>query len=316
MGEVYRARDTRLDRNVAVKVLPTRSVGDAQAEARFDREARAIAALSHPNICALHDVGRHNNQSFLVMELLEGETLHHRLARGPLEIGALIDHAINLADALDMAHGRGMLHRDLKPANLFLTSRGQIKILDFGLTKAIESPDDATRTADGVRSGAGTAVGTMGYMSPEQLRGETIDARSDLFALGVVLYEMATGRRAFQGSTGAVVSHAILSEHPVAPRARFGPICPSSSRRRFSKPSKKIATCAANRPLRSARISNASSVTCRRTSCGQRVRRRPLAINPRRPRPCPAQLRQRRSPRHPTHNSSSDSSSAIASPCC
>jgi Tol biopolymer transport system component len=152
------------------------------------------------------------------MELLEGETLHHRLARGPLEIGALVDHAINLADALDTAHARGMLHRDLKPANLFLTSRGQIKILDFGLAKALESPNEATRTVQGPLTGAGAALGTMGYMSPEQLRGETIDARSDLFALGVVLYEMATGQRAFPGSTGAVVSHAILGEHPVAPR--------------------------------------------------------------------------------------------------
>ena len=218
MGEVYRAKDTRLDRDVAVKVLPVGSVGNAEAEARFDREARAIAGLNHPNICAVHDVGRHGNQAFLVMELLAGETLHHRLARGPLEIGALVDHAINLADALDTAHARGMLHRDLKPANLFLTSRGQIKILDFGLAKALESPDDATRMADGPLTGAGTALGTMGYMSPEQLRGETIDARSDLFALGVVLYEMATGERAFKGSTGAVVSHAILGEHPVAPR--------------------------------------------------------------------------------------------------
>ena len=218
MGEVYRAKDTRLDRDVAVKVLPAKSVGDAQAEARFDREARAIAALSHPNICTLHDIGRHDGHSFLVMELLDGETLHQRLARGPLEIGALVDHAINLADALDTAHARGMLHRDLKPANLFLTSRGQIKILDFGLTKAIELSDDATRMADGLLTDAGTAVGTIGYMSPEQLRGETIDARSDLFALGVVLYEAATGQRAFQGSTGAVVSHAILGEHPVAPR--------------------------------------------------------------------------------------------------
>ena len=220
MGEVYRAKDTRLDRDVAVKVLPAGSVGDAQAEARFDREARAIAALSHPHICTLHDIGHHDGHSFLVMELLEGETLHERLARGPLDIGTLVDHAMNLADALDTAHARGMLHRDLKPANLFLTSRGQIKILDFGLTKAVESPSDATRAADGLLTGAGTAVGTMGYMSPEQLRGEAIDARSDLFALGVVLYEMATGQRAFQGSTGAVVSHAILGEHPVAPRTR------------------------------------------------------------------------------------------------
>ena len=228
MGEVYRARDTRLDRDVAVKVLPSGSVGNEQAEARFDREARAIAALSHPNICALFDVGRlrisdgsasqGQEVSYLVMELLEGDTLHHRLARGPLDIAGLVDHGINLADALDTAHARGMLHRDLKPANLFLTSRGQIKILDFGLTKAIEFSDDATRVADGALTGSGTALGTMGYMSPEQLRGETIDARSDLFALGVVLYEMATGERAFKGATGAVVSHAILGEHPIAPR--------------------------------------------------------------------------------------------------
>jgi eukaryotic-like serine/threonine-protein kinase len=218
MGEVYRATDTRLDRDVAIKVLPAGSVGNEQAEARFDREARAIAGLSHPNICSLHDVGRHDDRSFLVMELLEGETLHQRLTREPLEVGALVDHAINLADALDAAHARGMLHRDLKPANLFLTSRGQIKILDFGLAKALESSDDATRVAEGPLTGDGTAVGTLGYMSPEQLRGETIDARSDLFALGAVLYEMATGKRAFQGSTGAVVSHGILGEHPAAPR--------------------------------------------------------------------------------------------------
>jgi Tol biopolymer transport system component len=220
MGEVYRARDTRLGRDVAVKVLPAGSVGNAQVEARFDREARAIAALSHPNICALYDVGRHDDRSFLVMELLEGETLHHRLARGPLDVGALVDHAIALADALDTAHARGMLHRDLKPANLFLTSRGQIKILDFGLTKAIAASDEATRAADGLLTGAGMAVGTVGYMSPEQLRGEAIDARSDLFALGLVLYEMATGQRAFQGATNAVVSAAILGEHPAAPRTR------------------------------------------------------------------------------------------------
>ena len=220
MGEVYRARDTRLGRDVAVKVLPIGSIGDAQAEARFDREAKAIAALNHPNICALYDVGRHDDRSFLVMELLDGETLHHRLARGPFDVGVLVDHAIALADALDAAHARGVLHRDLKPANLFLTSRGQIKILDFGLTKAIEASDDVTHTAGDQQTGAGMALGTVGYMSPEQLRGERVDARSDIFALGAVLYEMATGQHAFQGTTGAVVSAAILGEQPVAPRAR------------------------------------------------------------------------------------------------
>jgi len=234
MGEVYRAKDTRLDRDVAVKVLPPGSVGDAQAEARFNREARAIAGISHPNICALFDVGRvrpdeasagqEQEVSYLVMELLEGETLHQRLQRGPLGIGVLVDHAINLADALDLAHTRGMLHRDLKPANLFLTSRGQIKVLDFGLAKALDAdaPADVnedTRLAEEPLTGIGIAVGSMGYMSPEQLRGESVDARSDLFALGVVIYEMATGQRAFQGSTGAVVSHAILGGQPVAPRS-------------------------------------------------------------------------------------------------
>jgi formylglycine-generating enzyme required for sulfatase activity/predicted esterase len=220
MGEVYRAKDTRLDREVAIKVLSPGSVGNADAEARFDREARAVAALSHPNICTLYDVGRFEHQSYLVMELLDGETLHARLARGPLAVGEMVAHAITLADALQAAHARGLLHRDLKPANLFLTSRGQIKILDFGLTKAIESPEDATRLADGPRTGAGTTVGTLGYMSPEQLRGELVDARSDLFALGVVMYEMATGRRAFQGSTAAVVSAAILTSEPAPPRTK------------------------------------------------------------------------------------------------
>jgi serine/threonine protein kinase/Tol biopolymer transport system component len=221
MGEVYRARDTRLDRDVALKVLPAASLGNEKAEARFVREARAIAGFNHPNICALFDVGRHDNQSFLVMELLEGETLHCRLARGPLEIAALVDHAINLSDALDAAHARGMLHRDLKPANLFLTSRNQIKILDFGLAKALEASSagpNVTRTAEAPLTGAEAALGTFGYMSPEQLRGETIDGRSDLFALGAVLYEMATGQRAFQGSTGAVVSAATLTTQPAAPR--------------------------------------------------------------------------------------------------
>ncbi len=186
MGEVYRAKDTRLDRDVAVKVLPAGSVDNAQAEARFDREAKAIAGLSHPHICALFDVGRlrvddasagHGRDlSFLVMELLEGETLHQRLARGPLDVGVLVDHAINLADALDSAHARSMLHRDLKPANLFLTSRGQIKSLDFGLAKALalegaSATADATHLAEGPLTGDGTAVGTMGYLSPEQLLG-------------------------------------------------------------------------------------------------------------------------------------------------
>ena len=218
MGEVYRASDTRLGRDVALKVLPARASADAAAEARFDREARAIAALNHPNICALYDVGHDAGRTFLVMELLEGETLHQRLARGPLESAMLVNLSIALAEGLDAAHSRGLVHRDLKPANIFLTKHGQTKILDFGLAKAIDAPDDETRLGDAPLTSPGSTVGTVAYMSPEQLRGETVDARSDLFSLGVVLYETGTGRRAFQGNTTALISAAILHDEPVPPR--------------------------------------------------------------------------------------------------
>jgi serine/threonine protein kinase/Tol biopolymer transport system component len=228
MGEVYRAIDTRLDRHVAIKVLPAGSIGDRDAEARFEREARATAALSHPNICALFDVGQASfspedggpasTVSYLVMELLEGETLHARLARGPFDIGTFVEYAISLADALDSAHARGILHRDLKPGNVFLTNRGHLKILDFGLAKALEGSEMTTREARGPITGNGALVGTAAYMSPEQLRGEPADARSDLFALGLVLYEMTTGRRAFPGTTTAVVTAKILSADPDDPR--------------------------------------------------------------------------------------------------
>ncbi len=218
MGEVYRASDTRLGRDVALKVLPARASANAAAEARFDREARAIAALNHPNICALYDVGHDAGRTFLVMELLEGETLHQRLARGPLESAMLVNLSIALAEGLNAAHSRGLLHRDLKPANIFLTNHGQTKILDFGLAKAIDAPDDETRLGDAPLTSPGSTVGTVAYMSPEQLRGETVDARSDLFSLGVVLYETATGRRAFQGNTTALISAAILHDEPAPPR--------------------------------------------------------------------------------------------------
>ncbi|HYN09533.1 MAG TPA: serine/threonine-protein kinase [Vicinamibacterales bacterium] len=247
MGEVYRARDSRLDRAVAVKVLPSHLAADAAARARFDREARSIAAVSHPNICALHDVGHERPRlardaslqdverdasgvptsaeeedkiDFLVMELLDGETMQDRLVRGPLEPGPLIDHAIALADALDVAHTHGLIHRDLKPANIFLTSRQVPKILDFGVAKALVEPaPDLTRPAGDALTILGTTVGTVAYMSPEQLRGEPLDARSDLFSFGLVLYEMATGQRAFTGTTSAVVSAAILGQEPAAPRS-------------------------------------------------------------------------------------------------
>ena len=218
MGEVYKARDTRLGRDVAVKVLPATRSGSRDAEARFEREARAIAAVNHPNICAVYDVGNHEGRSFLVMELLEGHTLHERLARGPFDIASLVEHATALADALDAAHARGLLHRDLKPANVFLTTRGQMKVLDFGLAKVLEQASDETRMGDPALTEGGTTVGTVGYMAPEQLRGEPVDARADVFALGALLYEMATGQRAFPGRTAAVVTDAILHHTPAAPR--------------------------------------------------------------------------------------------------
>jgi serine/threonine protein kinase len=219
MGEVYRARDIRLNRVVALKVLPSDRAADVEARARFDREARAIAAVNHPNICAIHDVGHDQGHDFLVMELLEGETLQQRIARGPLDPAQFVEIASALADALDTAHARGLIHRDLKPANIFLTTRGTPKILDFGLAKTINEPAfDETRRAEEALTGLGTTMGTVAYMSPEQLRGEPLDVRTDLFSFGLVLYEMATGQRAFSGSTSAVVSAAILSQDPPAPR--------------------------------------------------------------------------------------------------
>lgn len=216
MGEVYLARDTRLEREVAVKVLPSGREVDRVAATRFTREAHAIAALNHPNICSVHDVGEHEGAPFLVMERLEGETLAARLTRGPLDVDAWLDVALALSDALEGAHSAGVIHRDLKPANIFLTRRGQPKILDFGLAKAIAGSDLTTRSAD-MLSVPGAAAGTIAYMSPEQLRGEELDQRSDIFSFGLVLYEMATGRRAFGGGTGVVMATAILNGEPAAP---------------------------------------------------------------------------------------------------
>ena len=225
MGEVYRARDTRLERLVAIKVVAAESASPVALE-RFEREAKAIAALSHPGICAIYDVGT-TPVPFLVMELLEGETLHQRLQRGPFEFPPLIETGLALADALATAHARGVIHRDLKPANIILTPRGP-KIVDFGLarvTETVATPELGattypTRLENAPLTDAGVAIGTVSYMSPEQLRGDTLDGRTDLFSLGLVLYEMTTGRRAFAGATTAVTSAAILHENPVPPRER------------------------------------------------------------------------------------------------
>jgi hypothetical protein len=230
MGEVYRARDLRLERFVALKVLPPHLGTHAGLLERFQREARAVAALNHPNICTIYDVdtGANGNPPYIAMELLEGETLHWRLLRGALPLAEVIEVGAALADALDAAHAKGIIHRDIKPANIVLTARGP-KILDFGLAKATAGSGSASATAmrvsDAPLTALGAMVGTVAYMSPEQLRGEPLDARSDLFSFGLVLYEMATGRPAFSGATSAVISAAILHEAPAAPRT-FRPELP------------------------------------------------------------------------------------------
>jgi serine/threonine protein kinase/Flp pilus assembly protein TadD len=222
MGEVYRARDTRLNRLVAMKVLPSHLASNPETKARFEREALAISSLQHPHICVLHDLGSEDGVHFLIMEYLEGETLAERLLRGPIPCEEILKIGNEIADAMEKAHRQGIIHRDLKPANIFVTKEGHTKILDFGLaTMACEPVPETASSAEGetVVQGAqltspGLAVGTVAYMSPEQARGERLDARSDLFSLGVVFYEMATGQRPFAGSTTAVTFDAILNRQP------------------------------------------------------------------------------------------------------
>jgi Tol biopolymer transport system component/serine/threonine protein kinase len=217
MGEVYRARDTRLDRDVAVKVLPERLAEDSEALARFEREAKAVAALSHPNILAIHDFGREGGILYAVTELLDGETLRDRIEAGPLPARKAVDYAVQMARGLAAAHGRGIVHRDLKPDNVFVTRDGRVKILDFGLAKSSlpgAAPGDTRSPTISGYTEPGTVMGTVGYMSPEQVRGQAADARSDIFAFGAVLYEMLSGRRAFQRETAAETMTAILKEEP------------------------------------------------------------------------------------------------------
>src|SRR5438309_626903 len=219
MGEVYRARDARLDRIVAIKVLPSHLADKPELRERFEREARTVASLNHPHICTLHDIGDQDGTDFLVMEYLEGETLAQRLLKGPLPLDQVLRYAIEIADALDKAHRKGITHRDLKPGNIMLTKSGTM-LLDFGLAKLKQEVAPANvqlsklPTAGDPLTAKGTIVGTLQYMAPEQLEGKEADARTDIFAFGVVVYEMATGKRAFEGKSSASVIGAILKDDP------------------------------------------------------------------------------------------------------